>query len=375
MDREAKEIIDEIKGALQAYELPYESGRWETFQRQYRDQLNALDSPKEGRLVHLWKYAAAAIVFFVLFFFEVYHIPKKPQQSLQVTSMEYTTPDALPEEKPSNPIREAKTLDIWGMKALQAKPVLQSAGIKVFPEPLQDVVMQYTSGKQAMRSEETFEYADAYVQEARAPQAHAELSESRWRFGLEFNSTFMDNELHLGGGVLAQFALSDQFKLSTGVSYAALTASNNANPIQLTTDVKQTGVESQIKALDIPLSLLYEASKGWYASVGVSALAVLDEQKKYNMEAITLEETIVKDPKSGASMSVFTRVKHQYQEPTKDKDFADRADLNFLNLSIGKRQPIYRNHDLMIEPYVKIPIGGKGNTDLMRSGIKVKLVF
>src|SRR5690606_26502906 len=169
-------------------------------------------------------------------------------------------------------------------------------------------------------------------------QEQPKTASGRWKFGVEVNSSFTTDKPNVAVGILTQFAVSEKLKLSTGLTYSRLSAIYDTDPVQLSYDTKMIGGESTIKAIDIPLTVVYEPTDGWYASVGVSALAVLDEDKIYRMESEVLRENVVTDPTSGASVSVFEVIKSEYSEKSMDTDFKGRSNLSYLNLSIGRQQ-------------------------------------
>jgi len=51
--------------------------------------------------------------------------------------------------------------------------------------------------------------------------------------------------------------------------------------------------------------------------------------------------------------------------------------LGFFNLSIGRDQRIFKQYHIMVEPFIKIPVGKLSSEDLnlMNSGVKFRLAF
>lgn len=395
MDSEEKKLIDEIRDGLNNFEIPYEEGNWENFQKSYGEKLNGEEQKRRKAPLILWKYiSAAAVLIGILLYIpwqwngkeDVRHdrvaehgktstkdkgpsLPMQDQRDIKVVSSRDDQPVA--ETVNRTFITNYELVDKAALK-LHAYDTRSIIGVnEEITTPPSLVSPATTEEKTASSSwkETTIASIDGQEQQRTAS--------GRWKFGLEVNSSFTSDKPSVAAGILTEFEVSERIKLSTGLTYSRISAIHDTDPVQLSYDTKMIGGESMIKAIDIPLTVVYEPTDGWYASVGVSALAVLDEDKIYRMESEALRENVVTDPTSGAAVSVFEVIKNEYSEKSMDTDFEGRSNLRYLNLSIGRKQRFNRHTDLLFEPFIKIPMGGlqRGDVNLLNTGIKIKVLF
>jgi len=380
MDREEKKLIDEIRNGLQDFEVPYEEGSWEKFQQMYQEKAdNKQRSLRKTPLVP-WKYIAAAAA--VLIGALIYMPWQAPEEEINRQG-----PIARKERSPATDNEPVKRLSEVERKVVSSKRQVSSGEERVIEHVLashQDEVMLTEPDAPDQEVAPTLPKDDTppvrwreLTLASNDPLDEPAALDSRWKFGVEINSSLTSDKLQLAAGLLAQFQVSDKIKVATGLTYSSFAAVHAISPVQLSYDTRMIGGETTIKAIDIPLTVVYEPSDGWFASVGVSALAVLDENKIHRMESEALHETFVLDPESGASVSVFEVVKNEYIEQSTDTDFEGRNNLRYLNLSLGKKQRLNKRTEILFEPFVKIPMGDLKREDinLLNSGIKLKLLF
>ncbi|WP_262250350.1 hypothetical protein [Parapedobacter soli] len=395
MDSEEKKLIDEIRDGLNNFEIPYEEGNWENFQKSYIENLDEEKQKRRRAPLILWKYISAAAVLIGVMIYIPWHWngqedaghdriaehrkvsikdkgPSLPIQDKSDTKV-VSTRDDQPIGQTVNRtfITNQGVVDntVMGLNADDTSPVIgMHAEVSTPPSLASPTITEETMASSGWK-ETTIASIDH-------PEQHKTAS-GRWKFGIEVNSSITTDKPNVAAGILTEFEVSEKLKLSTGLTYSRISAIHDTDPVQLSYDTKMIGGESMIKAIDIPLTVVYEPTDGWYASVGVSALAVLDEDKIYRMESEVLRENVVTDPTSGASVSVFEVVKNEYSEKSMDTDFEGRSNLRYLNLSIGRRQRFNKRTDLLFEPFIKIPMGGlqRGDVNLLNSGIKIKVLF
>ena len=393
MDNEENRIIDGIRNALLDHEIPYEEGKWEIFHKEYGKELNNIDKRYGAKLIYLWKYAAAtaaAIILIIAFLYSPQN-PKKQNEFARQDQKILTDPINQSAEVGNRlgNIKETKSSKQTSLaKRVKAMPLSDSqyhehntitdltiieSGIKktevIDAEILKDASTRNKTDSNAHKSDNRHFNVDV-------PEKVAAYS-SRWKFGVELNPSLVSDRINLGVGISTQFEVSKKIKLATGLSYSSITANHKFDPIQISPDTNMIGAQSVIKALDIPLSIIYERNNGWYAAVGVSALAVLKESKIYEFESKVLQETFSTDPESGEAVSVFKVVETQYDEESADTDFKGRNNLSYINLAVGKQYKFYSNKKILLEPFVKIPMGAlnNNNINLLNSGIRIKLLF
>lgn len=203
------------------------------------------------------------------------------------------------------------------------------------------------------------------------------LSESKWKFGVELSSSLISDNTNFGAGLLTEFKVSDKLSFSTGITYTKIDISNAIEPIGISSSTRKVGVESSMQALDIPLSVVYQVNEGLYASIGVSSFTVLTENKAYQYEMDMVTEQTMINPDTGAESIEYTVVTKEFSEPTKDTDFKGHNNLGYLNFSVGKKQKLFGETQLIFEPFLKVPLGSLSNEDvkLMNTGLKLKLMF
>src|SRR5690606_36878950 len=131
----------------------------------------------------------------------------------------------------------------------------------------------------------------------------AASSSRRWNLGVVVAPSLTSEKVNVGGGLAVAYQLSDKFTVGSGVSIGRLGVGENPNydpryggsqyngppaspndgsgELALAKDPEQykrdVSVTSSVVALDIPLNLRYEVIRGFYTSVGVSYVAVLNE--------------------------------------------------------------------------------------------------
>ncbi|HAO07122.1 MAG TPA: hypothetical protein DCQ50_09050 [Chryseobacterium sp.] len=390
MEQEDNKIIDSIREALYSYEIPYEEGSWEVFQKQYEKELNKLDKKQTPKLVHFWKFAATAAAIIVLVI-AIYTLQNKREEKIFVKQGTEIVADSISQNQPivSVPGKDEKIrTDLRHTSVTSAKNHSFTAVQRHIPNISEErnvgaVAQNKINDTKPLIDTGPQNNPDSYVDNSKIRPGYPEhpvetrINTNRWKFGVEINPSYVSDRINLGFGISTQFEFSKRIKLATGLSYSSITAIHKIDPVQMSADTTLTGAQSVIKALDIPFSIIYERKNGWYAAVGVSALAVLKENKVYEFESKVLQETFSTDPVNGDPVSVFKVVETNYNEKSAGTDFKGRNNLGYINLAIGKQYKIYGNTKILLEPFVKIPMGSLNNenVDLLNSGIKIRLVF
>lgn len=394
MDSEEKKLIDEIRDGLYDFEIPYEEGNWENFKKLYEKRTHEGQRKRWKTLLIRLKYISAAALVGALV-----NMPWKETEKDGMKQGRMAAQAGANTKDKGISLQILNNRDTLVAPRSAGHPIEQTAKSASLTEPLlrdRAAIEPNTSETHSFSgihgdvsivrppiSPTIREEKATYPSWKKEPIATLERqggytpASGRWKFGLEVNSSLTTNRPNVAAGILAQFEVAQKIKLSTGLTYSRISAIHDTDPVQLSYDTKMVGTKSLIKAIDIPLSIVYEPTDGWYVSVGVSALAVLDEDKFYRMELEVLQENVVMDPESGASVSVFEVVKNEYNERSTDTDFEGRSNLRYLNLSIGRKQRFNKNTDLLFEPFIKIPMGElqRGDVNLLNSGIKVKVLF
>jgi len=212
------------------------------------------------------------------------------------------------------------------------------------------------------------------------------------------------SQLGIGGGFSSDFRISDNFKISTGVSIGqnrlsyssdnaipqqisnqALAMANKSAavaPYSLVTSLRSTVPEVQsynasLVGLDIPLNIKYQFNpkkNDTYISAGLSSGTYINETYR---SAYSNGNNAYNAVASGSlSLNAVNSAVQQTQENTSSQHFSSFDFARTLNLSFGMGYPVGRNR-LVIEPFLKYPLSGLGAQDIKfgASGINLKLSF
>ncbi|GAB3924473.1 outer membrane beta-barrel protein [Larkinella terrae] len=186
----------------------------------------------------------------------------------------------------------------------------------------------------------------------------------------------------VGGGVFSEIPIIKRFSLSTGLAMAQQKfGTKESGQIVMTTNIPHlvsTGI--RLTSIDLPLNIRFRPKKmsgmGFYAEAGLSSIAFLNEQYAYTYEQ-TKAETIFVMGSNGQEQPV-TQYRTLQQttnqsEPAFQKIYWGRI----INLSIGVERRLGTQFRLSAEPYVKYPIGPFTRESLMlgSGGVSLRLGF
>jgi hypothetical protein len=191
------------------------------------------------------------------------------------------------------------------------------------------------------------------------------------------------NQINAGAGVTSDFRLSRKLKLSTGVALAQNTLNYNstapsaANSMMAAAPaLKQEALfattavlpvfknySANLVGIDIPINIKYEFNpqkSDTYISAGLSSGTFIDENYTYNYTY-----------SNGAAYT-----SNAQDQQTSHNSFNNFYFAKMLNLSFGVGYPIGGNK-LIVEPFVKYPLGGLGAQDIRfgAGGINLKFSF
>jgi hypothetical protein len=210
-------------------------------------------------------------------------------------------------------------------------------------------------------------------------------SGSKWDFGLEIMPAATSANVNIGAGLTTAYRLSDKFSLSAGISYTQMEAGGvvpqqsggGGAGISTFSEKKILSVDANLKAIDIPLALVYELNKHYYTSAGVSYFNVISEKRSNTLEQNSSVEVKSFDPETGYPSTFKAVSVEQVDEPVEEKRLKGNSYIGFFNFSIGRQQNLFNKYKIRIEPFVKIPVGKLSSEDLKltNSGIKFQLSF
>ena len=203
-----------------------------------------------------------------------------------------------------------------------------------------------------------------------------------------------DSQVNVGGGVLSEISLSKRLSITSGVllTRQSLEMSRPANLPQFTTSQNLGGnqffanrsqeqsrsVRMQFVGLDIPVNLQYHLGKnvnqGLYVSVGLSSMAYLQEDYTH-----TTRETIQRQVYKAGSTAEPTIETYVSETNLKSNpESLSRFDFaRMLNVSMGMKYVVAQNMQILIEPYLKYPLGTLTNEQLRfgSAGVNLRCSF
>lgn len=388
MGQEDEKLIEEIRDFLINHEEPYEEGNWEIFREKYKKEEPTGINKDIYPFGRIWKYTsvAAAIIFMMLMFplYKAQLGDKEPEmvENFPVSKIEKQNIVAGDIDR-QNIKKENKQNDKADLSPLTDKDISYEE-IKETPPVLvksldkKELVKDW---ERPMPDKRITDKKNQFDGLALLPLSHGNtdlLPESKWKFGVELSSSLISDNINFGAGLLTEFKISDKFSLATGIAYTKIDASNAMQPIAVSSSTRKVGMESSMQALDIPLSVIYQVNDRLYASIGISSLTVLTENKAYHYEMDVVTEQKAINPMTGTEFTEYIVVTKEFSEPTKDTDFkGHNNNLGYLNFSVGKKQKLFGETQLIFEPFLKVPLGSLSNEDfkLMNTGLKLKLMF
>ncbi len=226
-------------------------------------------------------------------------------------------------------------------------------------------------------------------------------SKSKWVLGLMVAPSLGNaEELNMGYGISMGYNLSDKLSLITGVSYNEMSASkdftNNigTSSILYGNNKSLAAISQKVTGLDIPLELKYSFNKNLYASLGVSAFAVIRQSRSNTfIQGVVVNRATNKANSSSeisvgaSSVSRLSDFKGQFANTyILNKKIVERANLEdqnnanylgFYNFSFGYKKKMLKNHFVAFEPFLKLPIrnASQDNLKLVGTGLRVKVDF
>jgi hypothetical protein len=198
------------------------------------------------------------------------------------------------------------------------------------------------------------------------------------------------NQVNAGAGFTSDIRLGKKVKLSTGVSLAQNTLSyagtapvnnNNRAMAAAAPSIVQDGLFSPVASvaelkssnaslvgLDIPINIKYEFNpekSDTYISAGLSSGTFIDERYTYRYS--------YRNNSAGYSSTAAVST----QDQTSTQSFNSFYFGKTLNLSFGTGFPIGKTNRLVIEPFLKYPLGGLGAQAIHfgAGGVNLKLNF
>lgn len=219
----------------------------------------------------------------------------------------------------------------------------------------------------------------------------------KWDLGLVVSPSLTSEAINMGGGVAVAYRISDRFAIGSGISVAQLGVGENPNhqpqydALPNSPSVsdyfngraesalnyrREVSLTSSVVTLDVPLDLRFDVAKGFYTSVGVSYVAILNEQRTSHVVDQINKNTFASGNSSITERLTSTEFVYS-SEKIPAKPLRGNGYAGFMNFSLGKRLPISGKLFLSVEPYFKLPIGrlSKEEMDFTNGGIRIVTGF
>lgn len=391
MGQEEEKIIKEIKDFFSNQEERYEEGTWEEFRIEYEKRYKS-----RIKLLHplsiKWKAVAAAAVLLVILMQYFREDVSERTETIITETVEENfggrkmPQTGLPDDGSSKterglvdmlPTIDGKPMRNYLESEHTAQPIIADLKNQEMAHEDKDTAIKKAVAPNLLEGDRG---GGRLMGDPVAPSpaiAGNEWSNNKWKFGLELSSSVISEKLNFAAGAVAEFRLTNRISLSAGVTYAKIDAANALPPVEVSSSIRKTGVESTIEALDIPLSVIYHVNEALYVSVGLSSFAILDERKSFLYETEIVSEHVNINPETGAESISYVYTTQEYSQPTLENDFRPYTNMGYLNFSVGRRQNLYRGADLLFEPFLKVPLTdlSKGDIKMTNGGIKLKIMF
>lgn len=412
-----EELIAHIRKSLKTHEESYNAGAWENF--------NAKQQTKKTPIFWMTRLGGVAAVIAICFilFFLTKTDPEKVGNDLVKVNPDQTTVEEniLTPEDQLNVIPETTS----GKEAitrgnLVTKPTAIIAVNEVVVDHTQQtdksgstvenkgIVEKIVDQKIAAITEENVKTttAEFLIKESQKAESAPERlankgAKSKWVLGLMIAPSLGNAEkLNMGYGLSMGYNFSDKLSLMTGVSYNEMSASKDFNSnvgmssILYGNNKSLAGISQRVTGIDIPLELKYSFNKSVYASLGVSAFAVIGQSRSNTfIQGVVVTGTGGKlSSSSGQAASApdasdqtsskgqFANTYIQNQKIVESVSIGEQNNVNYLgfyNFSFGYKRMVLKRHSVAFEPFIKLPIQEitQDNLRLVGTGLRLKVDF
>ncbi|MBC7914774.1 MAG: outer membrane beta-barrel protein [Pyrinomonadaceae bacterium] len=224
---------------------------------------------------------------------------------------------------------------------------------------------------------EEFLKNEAKVQQADPAIKLGDKKTSNWEAGIILSPSFgRTKKINVGYGLSMAYALTDKMNVSSGIAYNEMASSRRYKQEEfrmIGSDKSLEYTQTIITGIDIPLEVKYHLSKNIYANMGVSAFAILNENRNYTYVEAKMVERAVSTNTGGRELK--TVIENQ-RTTLKTSDTRDKL-LGLYNFSLGYKQKISQSKSVSVEPFMKVQIKNLSDDSLpmMGAGVRLKLEF
>ncbi|WP_262249054.1 hypothetical protein [Parapedobacter soli] len=413
---EHSELIQHMVERLREHAQPYKEGAWEHFAATY--------GKRRRRLWPYWSAAATLLAAIGVYWFIYDAIDITPPSSqtvyheVEIGTGKPTVSEAEADELPgAESVIDSETrlntvskYPVYGTEVSE-EVSHHAQGLLDEPRALATIMVDTLVTAVAETEEETVAQQEPTVVPTIVPDRTSTITDryavnppkteggiDKWDLGLVVSPSLTSEAVNLGGGLAVAYRVSDKFSIRSGISVAQLGVGENSNhrpqynkgimnsPLpdgyfNWTSEAavnykREVSVTSSVVTLDIPLDLRYEVINGFYTSVGLSYVAILDEQRTSHVIDRINKNTFAGGESSGTDRLTSTEFVYS-SEKVADKPLQGNGYAGFMNFSVGKELPISKNFSLSIEPYFKLPIGrlSKEEMNFTNGGIRIVTGF
>jgi hypothetical protein len=407
-----EELITHIKNSFADHEEEYVPGAWENF--------NKKDNKKTGFIYWIGGLSTAAAVLLIgfLFFFNTgdQKVTNAVNHSIAKNAPTVVKPDVKVETTtgliaPNNQVEQIITTDNNPIKSNSLLQDQEELAVIGEPTPLNTpntaiaaVVPENTSineqnqvaaliGDQTNKNQKKPVTIDEFLANENTKNRMdkdpgvKQSPNKRWDLGVVVAPSIGNNEkLNMGYGVSMAYNLSNKVSVGSGLSYNEMGASkdiignsapNSPSANALVSDTKSIqSVNTRVTGIDIPLELRYNLSSRFYANVGVSAFAVINQQQNNVYLQGTVMQRSAVNPAGDLQPQSFLMTE-QVSEKAPESLSPNNKLIGFYNFSFGYRQKLSKDKYIGIEPFMKVPMREvtKENLRLLGTGLKIKFDF
>jgi len=294
-------------------------------------------------------------------------------------------------------------MPVPGSQVNPLQPKDKESATPIVSEALANNSVQKQNQDTLAVKKEKLNTSDFLLAETRKTEAMAKvkpvIAESKWDFGVQVMPSATHSTTKVGAGLVTAYRLSNKLSLSSGISLLQLGSAGNTPGVSgaeapmstpsvgpanaenvagfTTTDKRLLTIQANISAIDIPLGLVYKLNKHYYTSAGISYFNVISEKRNNTYSQLSPVDKTSTNPTTGA-VSVYRAFQTQeVAEPAVEKPLKGNSYLGFINFSVGRRQNIFNQYSIQIEPFIKIPVGRLSTQELnlLNSGVKFQLSF
>jgi len=406
-----EELINHIKNGLADHEEEYAVGSWENF--------NKKEGKRPAIIVWMGGIGAAAAVLligFALFFYQnnkkdivnsgiAQTAPLAPEQPALSGNDNNSIVNAGVQPQPTEKGNIAKA-SITPQKEAESKiveltltspvtdiqtptnPVISGNIAIKQADPVAVVTTDPTSpGAKKPITLDAFLAKENEMNASKKPSIDKQALNNKWDLGVVVAPSFGNTDrLNMGYGVSMAYNINSKVSVGSGVSYNEMGASkdiignsapNSPSANALVNDTKSLeSVNTRVTGIDIPLEVRYNLSSRFYANVGVSAFAVINQQQNN----VYLQGTVVQGTTLNLAGDVqpqsFLRTEKVSEKATETLSPNSRL-IGFYNFSFGYKQKLSKDKSVGIEPFIKVPMKDvtKENLRLLGTGLKIKFDF